>query len=216
MRSARQAVDEVVAGVEVEPVDPGSKQNDIGEERRRRSEALRGFGAALEAEELIGVAAAEVTADAARRAIWLGASLADLSAVTGRSRQAARKRWPQLGHVHRKRKWLADHVDDIRHVAGLVAERAPRARPADSAGFDDAVAALRAGLARCTRDFAPDAAEGDDPAARWLALDELVDGSLRRVLALAAGPADADAGFALHAAAGVLAYYDHATATDRG
>src|ERR1700748_3524848 len=56
---------------------------------------------------------------------WLGASLADLATATSRTREAARKRWPELGEVHRRRFWLGRQVEGIRWAAGLVVEARP-------------------------------------------------------------------------------------------
>ncbi|MGW3471584.1 hypothetical protein ACWDKQ_24705 [Saccharopolyspora sp. NPDC000995] len=66
--------------------------------------------------------------------MWLGASLADLSAIVGRSRQAARKRWPELGGIYRRCKWLGNHVDDIAYTAGQLASRADDLVPSRRAG----------------------------------------------------------------------------------
>lgn len=197
--------------------DVGAKYHDPPDEQRRRSAALGTFRAALEVEDLAARAAADRTAAAASRAAWLGASLADLSALTGRSRQAARKRWPDLGDIHRRRKWLGDHVEDIVHIAGLVDEHGENLLPVgnDAEQHSQQLVSLRTSVRRCAEDFGESGAPpcgGVDPAARWRELDRLVDVLLRGVVDGAGEPATDQAGFALHAARGLVGYYDHATA----
>lgn len=192
----------------VEPgVDPDPKPDDRAGERDRRGRALAELGAAVRVEAQVRTAAVAASAARAEAAIWTGASLADLAAVTGHSRQAARKRWPGLGPTSRRRRWLGNHVDDLFWVADLVAAQA-QALP------DDVVAGLCDELARLHRAFAPDGIEsaGDDEdlAARWHALDALVDRRLRAVAAVTVAlPEQAE--FARHGADGVVRYYDHAT-----
>lgn len=213
---ATRLVEQLAGDRTAQVADPGSKGSDVGDEQQRRVASLQRLRAALDAEELVAEAAARQTGSAAAESVWLGASLADLSAVTGRTRQAARKRWPELGSIHRRRKWLGDHVEDITYMAGLLASHADDLAPGWGQGdFAQQVRLLREGIARCAEDFAEDAAVADDPAGRWRALDELVDSTLRRVIATAGDPATPEAGFALHGATGVLGYYDHATAADR-
>lgn len=197
--------------------DVGAKYDDPPDEQRRRSAALGMFRAAMDVEDLAERAAAERTAVAASRAAWLGASLADLSAVTGRSRQAARKRWPGLGDIHRRRKWLGDHVEDIAHIAGLLDEHGadllPTGGGAEQPG--EQLASLRTSARRCEEEFAEprsDPGADADPAARWRELDRLVDVLMRGVVDGAGEPATDQAGFALHAARGLVGYYDHASA----
>ncbi|GAA0503117.1 hypothetical protein GCM10011581_26930 [Saccharopolyspora subtropica] len=210
---ARRAVRRLADAVEVEVLDPGPKSSDVGDEQQRRLVALGRFRAALEAEKLVVAAAGAQTAEAAAEAVWLGASLADLSAITGRSRQAARKRWPELGAIHRRRRWLGNHVDDIIHMAGRLAQRADDLAPTWAEGtYRKLVRHLREGLRRCETDFAPDAYDADRPAQRWRDLDDLVNVTLRELIELSGEPASPEAAFALHGATGVLVYYDHATA----
>ncbi|CAM02667.1 hypothetical protein A8924_3785 [Saccharopolyspora erythraea NRRL 2338] len=207
----------VRTGVEVD--DPGAMLEDRGDDQRLRREALAGVRAALAVEGLVSEAALRGVEVAVADAVWLGASLADLSAVTGRSRQAARKRWPALGGIYRRRKWLANHVDDTFYMVRLLLDRSDGLAPGEPEQFRTAVRELREALTRSEADFDSESdfddnaarSAGRPPAARWRALDELVDVHLRRVIALAGEPANPDAGFALHGAGGVLGYYHHAT-----
>lgn len=213
---ATRLVEQLAAERTAQVTDPGSKGSDVGDEQQRRVASLQRLRAALDTEELVAEAAAQQTESAASESVWLGASLADLSAVTGRTRQAARKRWPDLGSIHRRRKWLGDHVEDIAHMAGLLASHADDLAPGWGHGaFAKQVRLLREGIERCTEDFAEETTVDGDPAGRWRALDELVDSTLRRIIETAGEPATPEAGFALHGATGVLGYYDHATAADR-
>ncbi|MGW1679500.1 hypothetical protein [Saccharopolyspora sp. NPDC002376] len=212
---AGQLVRQLAEVTPVEAVDPGPKASDVGDEQERRLRALGEFRAALDVEEQVAEAALRRTAEAAEKSVWLGASLADLSAVTGRTRQAARKRWPELGDVYRRRKWLGNHVEDISYMAGLLASRADDLAPTRGHGtFMKLIRQLREGIRRCEEDFAADARGGEHPAARWRALDDLVNVTMRGIIESAGEPRTPEAGFALHGATGVLAYYDHATKPD--
>ncbi|HWN29172.1 MAG TPA: hypothetical protein VNP37_19565, partial [Actinomycetospora sp.] len=203
--SLEQAV--VEAAEQVEVTDPGAKPDDRAGERDARRHAMAELRAALTVEADVRTAAAEIAAGRAEAAVWLGASLADLGGITGRSRQAARQRWSGLGGVHRRRRWLGHHVDEVLWAARLVLDAA-----GDLEGVDpSARAALADAVAAAERAFGDDA-PGDVTAAvgRWRAFDALVDRHLRDVLAgVPAEPADATAAFAAHGARGVLAYYDH-------
>jgi hypothetical protein len=204
--SLQQAVAEAAERVRV--ADPGAKPDDRAGEQAARHRAVAELGAALGVEAEVRVAAADLVAGRAEAAVWLGASLADLGAVTGRSRQAARKRWSGLGAVHRRRRWLGYHVDDVLWAARLVLDAAD-----DLEGVDPAArAALADAVAVAERAFGDDApADTASAVARWRAFEELVDRHLRDVLAaVPAEPADPTAAFAAHGARGVLAYFDHA------
>ncbi|MER6992209.1 hypothetical protein ABT337_06010 [Saccharopolyspora hirsuta] len=215
MEEVGRLVRQLAEASPVEVVDPGPKASDVGDEQARRLRALSRFRAALDAEEQVAEAALRQTAEAAEESVWLGASLADLSAVTGRTRQAARKRWPELGDVYRRRKWLGNHVEDITHMAGLLASRADDLVPTWGHGtFMRLIRELREGIQRCEADFAADAQGGEHPAARWRALDDLVNVTLRGAVEAAGEPQTPEADFALHGAKGVLGYYDHATASE--
>ncbi|MEJ2888037.1 hypothetical protein [Actinomycetospora aeridis] len=188
-------------------VDPGVKPDDRAGEQDARRRALAGLGAALAVEAEVRAATASVTARRAEATVWLGASLADLGGVTGRSRQAARKRWPHLGAVHRRRRWLGYHVDDVLWAARLVLDAAD-----DLEGVDPAArAALADAVAATERAFAGEPADLDAAVGRWQDFDALVDRHLRGLLAAVPDePSDPQAGFAAHGARGVLRYYDHA------
>jgi hypothetical protein len=203
--SVERAVAEVAEQVEV--ADPGAKPDDRAGERAARRRAMAELRAALAVEVDVRAAAADSVAGRVEAAVWLGASLADLGAVTGRSRQAARQRWSGLGGVHRRRRWLGHHVDEVLWAAGLVLDAAD-----DLEGVDpSARAALADAVAAAERAFGDDD-PGDVASAvgRWRALDALVDRDLRDLLAaVPVEPADPTAAFAAHGARGVLAYYDH-------
>lgn len=197
---ADRAVERLVAGAAVDLPDGVP---------RARARSLAKLRAALAAEEELAAATSRRVAGTAEEAVWLGASLADLGSVTGRSRQAARKRWPDLGTIYRKRKWLGDHVEDIEQVAETLAGRADDLVPAEGNGaFTKLISRLRAGLRRSATDFADGAEESVE---NWRALDELVDVTLRALIETAGTPATPEADFALHGATGLLHYYDHAT-----
>jgi hypothetical protein len=188
-------------------LDPGDKPTDVSDERRRRHDALLALREAMNAEERVTREAADATADAASTALWLGASLADLAVVTGKTRQAARKRWPTLGAIHRRRTWLGNHVDDIRWAVRVVLENAAEIEVPDRAVFDE-LAAVDASVGR---EFQPTAErDGADPAKRWHDLDRLVDVLLRSITE-SGRTEDGQADFALHGARGVVGCYDHAS-----
>src|SRR3954465_14552013 len=98
--SVERAVVEAAGHVDV--ADPGGKPDDRAGERAARHRAVAELRSALTVEAEIRAAAAGAVEGRAGAAVWLGASLADLAAVTGRTRQAARKRWPGLGDVSRR------------------------------------------------------------------------------------------------------------------
>ena len=201
----------VEAAEQVEVADPGGKPDDRAGERAVRHRAVAELRAALSVETAARAAAADAVEARAEAAVWLGASLADLAGVTGRTRQAARKRWPRLGDVSRRRRFLGYHVDDVLWAARLVLDAAD-----DLEGVDPAArAALADAVAEAERSFGEDGAPGPavDPAtavARWQSFDRLVDRHLRDLLAgVPQEPAGPGAAFAAHGARGVLRYYDH-------
>jgi hypothetical protein len=209
----------VEAAGQVDVADPGGKPDDRGGERAARHRAVAELRSALTVEAAVRAAAADAVEGRAEAAVWLGASLADLAAVTGRTRQAARKRWPGLGDVSRRRRFLGYHVDDVLWAARLVLDAADDLEGVDGtarAALADAVAEAERAFRGEPADAAADAAT--DPSidvatavARWQAFDRLVDRHLRDLLAgVPAEPADPTAGFAAHGARGVLRYYDHA------
>lgn len=219
--SVERAVVEAAGQVEV--ADPGGKPDDRGGERASRHRAVAELRSALTVEAAVRAAAADAVEGRAEAAVWLGASLADLAAVTGRTRQAARKRWPGLGDVSRRRRFLGYHVDDVLWAARLVLDDADdlegvdeTARGALANAVAEAERAFRGEPAEAAADAAADAATdaATDVAtavARWQAFDRLVDRHLRDLLAgVPDEPTDPAAGFAAHGARGVLRYYDHA------
>jgi hypothetical protein len=211
--SVERAVVEAAGQVDV--ADPGGKPDDRGGERAARHRAVAELRSALTVEAAVRAAAADAVEGRAEAAVWLGASLADLAAVTGRTRQAARKRWPGLGDVSRRRRFLGYHVDDVLWAARLVLDAADDLEGVDEtarAVLADAVAEAERAFRGEPADAATDA--GTDVAAavaRWQAFDRLVDRHLRDLLAgVPDEPAGPTAGFAAHGARGVLRYYDHA------
>jgi hypothetical protein len=176
--------------------DPGPKAGDAEDEYRARVERLRRVHAAQLAEDLLDDVASAFTAGEAADAVWLGASLADLGTVSGSTRQAARKRWPDLGLIYRTRRWLGGHHDDVIAVIRMVLDRAGELR---GVGMDR-IQALR------------DAVDTDEPRpAHWQRLAEAVDRHLRAVTAIAV-PTTEEAATAIDGARGVVAHYDAVTA----
>ncbi len=176
--------------------DPTPKIGDADEEYRARVARLRRVRAAQLAEALVEEVSADFTAREAADAVWLGASLADLGAASGSTRQAARKRWPDLGLIYRTRRWLGSHHDDVLAVIRDVLAHASELR---GVGLDR----LRA-LAAAVE------ADGPQPA-RWQRLAEAVDRHLRDIVARAV-PTTPEASRALDGAAGTVAHYDAVTA----
>jgi hypothetical protein len=173
----------------------GPKAGDADDEYERRLERLRRVRAAQLAEALVDDVAAEFTAREAADAVWLGASLADLGTISGSTRQAARKRWPDLGLIYRTRRWLDGHHDDVVAVIDMVTAHASELR---GVGLER-LQALRT------------AVETDEPQpARWQRLAEAVDRHLRAV-AEHAVPTTAEATTAIDGARGVVAHYDAVT-----
>lgn len=186
--------------------DPGPKPTDAAGERDSRLAALRRVSAALSARGIVADAADDFVAAEVTRAVWLGASLADLAAITGHTRQAARKRWPELGGVYRRRRWLDGRLPDVLHVARLVLGAGPELRPGNASGeFDAALDRLRA-AAESAPDTPPHGPE--DAAARWRAFDALVDGALRDVVRHAGPPRGDTAERALAGASATVLHYD--------
>lgn len=170
--------------------DPGPKPGESAEEHRQRTATLRRVHAARLAGALLDDVADRFAAAEAADAVWLGASLADLGAASGDTRQAARKRWPDLGQIYRVRRWLGGHHDDVLAVIGAVLDHAGALR---GVGLDR-IQALR------------DAVDPEQPG-RWQRLAEAVDRHLRAVTAVAVPTTDA-AATALDGAVGVIARYD--------
>jgi hypothetical protein len=176
--------------------DPVGRPGDADDEYRLRRERLRRVRAAQLVSALVNEVAAEFTAREAADAVWLGASLADLGTTSGSTRQAARKRWPDLGQIYRMRRWLGGHHDDLVAVITTVLARAGELR---GVGLDH-LRPLR------------DALDSDEPqAARWRRLAEAVDRHLRHVADVAVPTTD-EAAAAVDGARGVVAHFDAVTA----
>jgi hypothetical protein len=176
--------------------DPGPKAGDADDEYRLRTALLHRVHAAQLAGDLLDEVATTFTAGEAADAVWLGASLADLGTVSGSTRQAARKRWPDLGLIYRARRWLGGHHDDVVAVIRSVLAHAGELR---GVGLDR-LQALRAAVD----------ADGPQPA-RWQRLAEAVDRHLRAVTTYAV-PTTEEATTAVDGARGVVAHYDAVTA----
>jgi hypothetical protein len=201
---ARDLMERLTRNLAVHPgldlPDPGPKVGDAEDEYRRRVERLRRVHAAQLAEDLLDDVASAFTAGEAADAVWLGASLADLGTVSGSTRQAARKRWPDLGLIYRTRRWLGGHHDDVVAVIRMVLDRAGELR---GVGMDR-IQALR------------DAVDTEEPRpAHWQRLAEAVDRHLRAVTAVAV-PTTEEASRAIDGARGVVAHYDAVTAKPTG
>lgn len=193
--------------------DAGPKPGDVDDEYERRRDVLRRVRGGLVAAALISEVTADCAAEDAATAVWLGASLADLGASTGSTRQAARKRWPDLGAIYRTRRWLTGHSDDLIFMARLVLDHADALRPVDGLqeDLDQAVEALRQALDSAVQDLGSGSVIRQSPAVRWQHLSQLVDSHLRDVADLATATTAA-ATTALDGARGVLAHYDSITA----
>ncbi|WP_329110385.1 hypothetical protein OG792_15695 [Micromonospora sp. NBC_01699] len=208
--TARLADQPTLAGAE-----SGAKSGDVDDERFHRSAYLRRIRAGRVTDALVNDLITECSAEDAADAVWLGASLADLGVSTGNSRQAARKRWPDLGLVYRTRRWVAGHHPDLVTVIEQLLVHAGDLTAAE--GHDDAlgraVSALREALARTRRDL--DSGSVVDPHTgrplRWRRLAEAVDVQLRTVVRLGV-PTTSAASTALAGAHGVLAHHDSVTA----
>src|SRR5437588_11408282 len=96
----------LLAESQVDPTDSDAKPGDLDDEPEHRIATLRRVKAAQLAGALLADVIGEFTAGEAATAVWLGASLADLGSASGSTRQAARKRWPDLGLIYRTRRWL--------------------------------------------------------------------------------------------------------------
>jgi hypothetical protein len=176
--------------------EPAARPGDADDEYRLRRDRLRRVRAAQLAGALIEDEATAFAAGEAADAVWLGASLADLGTTSGNTRQAARKRWPDLGRIYRTRRWLGGHHDDVVAVIGMVLAHAGEMR---GVGLDR-LQALRYSL------------DADETrSARWRRLAEAVDRHLRHVADVAVPTTD-EAATAVDGARGVVAHYDVVTA----
>ena len=215
LSTAERLVDLLAEGNILDRTDSDPKPGDLDDEPEHRIAALRRVKAAQVAGALLVDVIGEVTAGEAATAVWLGASLADLGSATGSTRQAARKRWPDLGQIYRTRRWLYGHRDSILYTADLVIEARPTAKPKrwiTPQMVDDAFSNLIRALAQVRKDFESGSAMLEPPTSnqrtvRWQRLDELVDRHIRKMVEIL-GPADGDAGFAIAGAGGLLAHYE--------
>ncbi|GAA1797895.1 hypothetical protein HC028_14110 [Planosporangium flavigriseum] len=180
----------------LEAPQPVVRPGDADDEYRLRRDRLRRVRAAQLAGALVNEVTAEFAAEEAADAVWLGASLADLGTTSGSTRQAARKRWPELGPIYRTRRWLDGHHDHLVAVIGAVLARAGELR---GVGLDH-LQPLR------------DALDNDEPQpARWRRLAEAVDRHLRYVADVAVPTTD-EAAMAVDGARGAVAHFDADTA----
>ncbi|HJP79108.1 MAG TPA: hypothetical protein VJ914_32850 [Pseudonocardiaceae bacterium] len=202
----------------LDPTDSDPKPGDLDDEPEHRIAALRRVKAAQVVGALLVDVMGEVTSSEAATAVWLGASLADLGSATGSSRQAARKRWPDLGQIYRTRRWLYGHRDSILYICDLLIEARPnvKRRPQfTQEDVDEAYTSLIWALAQVRADFESGSAMLEPPTSnqrivRWQRLRELVDTHIRRMIEVL-GPADGEAGFATAGAGGLMEYFDTAT-----
>jgi hypothetical protein len=193
----------------------GPKPGDVDDECEHRQYHLRRVRAGQLASMLINEATYRCAAEDAATAAWLGASLADLGTSIGSTRQAARKRWPDLGMIYRSRRWLTGHYHDVIHVVRLVLDTAVGLTPVDGLhdDLDQAMKDLRQALDSTLRDLGSGSVMDPhrSPTVRWQRQSELVHTHLREVVDLAL-PTSPEAAFAIDGARGVLAHYDAAIA----
>ena len=216
LTATEQLVTELAAAEQLRTADAGAKPGDLDDEPDRRRETLRRVKAGQIAGVLLAEVAAEFTAHEAATAVWLGASLADLGSASGSTRQAARKRWPDLGQIYRTRRWLAGYRKDVGYVIDLLLTAI---QPGDDAALAEALDALRAARAELDAEFAAGSPTGsavtttNGHQVHWQRFSALVDQNLRAVVELAGrGVLDTDeARFALDGGIGVLAHYDSLT-----
>jgi uncharacterized membrane protein YgcG len=235
LAATEQLVADLAAADVLRTADAGEKPGDIDDEPDRRMETLRRVKAGQIAGFLLAEVAAEFTAGEAATAVWLGASLADLGSASGSTRQAARKRWPDLGLIYRTRRWLSGYRDDIFHIADLLLTAIEPGPNTELAQALDEMRTMRDDL---RDEFASGSAlttangrggggppsggrqghSGGGPpsggrwghSVRWERLGELIDRQVRRVAELGTPDTD-EADFALNASTGLLAHYDSVT-----
>ena len=202
----------------LDPTDSDPKPGDLDDESEHRIAVLRRVKGAQVAGALLTEVVGDFTAGEAGNAVWLGASLADLGSASGSTRQAARKRWPDLGLIYRTRRWLYGSREDIFYVAGLLIDARAEIRPKSDvtpAMITTAYESLITGLAEVRAEFESGSAvsrkeTSNLPKIRWQRLGELVNRRLREVVELVTATTPA-ADFAISGTIGVLAGYDSLT-----
>jgi hypothetical protein len=215
LRTTEQLVDQLVERKVLDPTDSDPKPGEIDDEPEHRVAALRRVKAAQVAGALLADVANEITANAAAKAVWLGASLADLGSASGSTRQAARKRWPDLGQIYRMRRWLSGHSEDIRVIAMRLIEVRKDVWPRDDvtpSRVATVYSDLKVALVRLDEDIASGSmvVQGEtnlNRVIRWQRMSELVDLDIRNVVE-AIRPNGEASDFAISGAVGLLAHYD--------
>jgi hypothetical protein len=204
----------------LDPTDSDAKPGDLDDEPEHRIATLRRVKAAQVAGALLAEVVGEFTAGEAATAVWLGASLADLGSASGSTRQAARKRWPDLGLIYRTRRWLYGYREDILHFAMTLVSAREGVWPKSDvtpATLNEAYDALTNAYGKVLEDFESGSAVLSNPTknvptVRWQRLGELVNRHIRNVVAVSTPNSD-ESDYALSGAIGVLAHYDSVTAS---
>lgn len=214
-RSVEQLVDVLARKNPLPPTDSGRKPGEMDDEAERRVATLGRVQAAQVVAALFAEVATDVTAGEAATAVWLGASLADLGSASGSTRQAARKRWPDLGQIYRMRRWLSGHYEDVFHIADSLVRVRARVAPkyhvtqtTVSTAFD----LLIEELAEVRSDFGSgqmvvEGATSNDRIIRWQRLGALIEKRIHLVVDLIIAT-DEESEFAIEGAKGMLAHYD--------
>jgi hypothetical protein len=200
--------------------DSDRKPGEMDDEAERRDATLLRVKAAQVVAVLLADLTNDITAREAANAVWLGASLADLGSASGSTRQAARKRWPDLGQIYRMRRWLSGHHEDIVHISDGLAGMRPFMVPKKHVTQDivnTAYDRLKEAIDQVRADFDSGSmvVQGDTGTTqviRWQRLGELVDKRVRLVVDLIE-PTERDAEWAIERAQGMLAHYDAVNAT---
>lgn len=220
LNSIEGLIDQLAHPNALDRTDSDRKPGEMDDEAERRGAALLRVKAAQVVAVLLDDLANDITAREAANAVWLGASLADLGSASGSTRQAARKRWPDLGQIYRMRRWLSGHHEDILKIADrLSGERrlmTPKKQVTQDV-IDSAFELLDKDIAQVRADFRSGSMVTDDETGntqiiRWQRLSELVDKRVRLVVDLVV-PMEPDAQYIIDGAKGMLAYYDAVNAT---
>jgi hypothetical protein len=213
--TTEQLVELLAGSTVLDPTDSDPKPGDLDDEPEYRVAALRRVKAAQVAGALLAEVVADVTASEAASAVWFGASLADLGSASGSTRQAARKRWPDLGTIYRTRRWLYGHREDILYVARLLIDAREETWPhfhVTPAMITKAYDGLIPALAEVRGQFASGTVVSEKPTSnrrivRWQLLGQLVNRHIRNVVEAVKSNGDL-ADVALAGAEGLLADYD--------